>query len=234
MLWTLLDGRVLRESVPGDVAVDAGVTALWLDAVSNIARPKLRAAARGAAATPVDYLIVSHPLFLDELQPLVQQQQQRGYRVRVVRSDDILARGDHALEPQVLRSFIAEVNPRFVLLVGGDSYDYADNLGLGSMSFIPTFYRVADPIVRFAATDHPYVDANDDGNPERAIGRIPARTIEEFRRASTSIVERAQQPAQRFLAARWRLQCQRKLRHQQPRPAQSSAPRSAGRLCPGR
>ena len=201
VVWSVLENRILRDRVLGDAALDSQTSALWLDAENNIARPTVRATALAARAKPVDYLIVSHPLFIDELQPLVELQQRRGYSVAVVRSDEILARGDHALDPQPLRDFIAEVNPRFVLLVGGDSYDYANNLGLGSMSFIPAFYRVADPIVRFAATDHPYVDANNDGIPERAIGRIPARTVEEFKRASTSILERSQLPAERFLAA---------------------------------
>ena len=107
---------------------------------------------------------------------------------------------DHAADPQAIRAAIAALNPRFVLLVGGDSYDYHNYLAIGSQSYLPTFYRAADPIVRFAPSDHPFVDANSDGIPERAIGRIPARTVAELRLALDSILARGNVPASRYFA----------------------------------
>ena len=150
---------------------------------------------------PVDYLIVTNPLFEGELGSLIALQQSCGYSVRVVRTDAIYAeRSDHAADPQAIRAAIAAPNPRFVLLVGGDSYDYHNYLGIGSQSYLPTFYRAADPIVRFAPSDHPFVDANSDGIPERAIGRIPARTVAELRLALDSILARGNVPATRYFA----------------------------------
>lgn len=110
------------------------------------------------------------------------------------------ARSDHAADPVALAAEVAVRNPRYVLLVGGDSVDYHDYLGLGSQSLLPTFYRAQDAIVRFAPTDTPYSDRDWDGNPDLAIGRIPARTKTELALALESIVNRAGAPVQRCLA----------------------------------
>ncbi len=191
-----------RDQISSDAALDESVTALWLADDTHVQRPLVRGGSTALANSgQVDYLIVSHPLFASELGSLVALQQGRGYSVRVVRTDEIYAGNDHEADPQVIRDFIAAVNPRFVLLVGGDSYDYHDYLGLGSQSFVPTFYRVADPIVRFAPSDHAFADADGDGSPERALGRIPARTVGELQLALTSILARAAALPTSYLAS---------------------------------
>jgi hypothetical protein len=198
VLWTQSEGVVRRDLVMQPTAVDPHVSALRLSALSNLVRPELRPAPARIDARKVDYLIITHPLFVESLAPLLALQQARGLSVRVARTDQIYAGADDRFDPASLAQFIAASDPRFVLLAGGDSYDYANNLGLGSMSFVPTFYRDADAIVRFAASDHPMVDANGDGMPERALGRIPARTVLEMERAVASIVARGNQSAHKF------------------------------------
>lgn len=202
VLWSQAGATLYRDVLPaGSAPVRAAVSALTLAAPARIAQPHLRAAPTPVAPQPVDYLILTHRLFADALQPLVKLQQQRGYSVRVVSTDAVLANAGHDFDPQPLKNFIDASNPRFVLLVGGDSYDYADHLALGAQSLLPTWYIVADPIVRFAATDSPYTDGDGDGLPERALGRIPARTLAEFERALQSMLERAAAPAPRYFAA---------------------------------
>ena len=51
-----------------------------------------------------------------------------------------------------------------------------------------------------AGADGYFVDANSDGIPERAIGRIPARTVAELRLALDSILARGNVPATRYFA----------------------------------
>lgn len=203
VLWSqAADGSLSRDLLSaGQTAIDPTLRAWHAQSLASLARPQLRAGALPASTEYTDYLIVSHPLFEAALQPLINLQQQRGLRTRVVRTDAIYARAGHAFGPEAIRAFIAEVNPRFVLLVGGDSYDYDNHLGLGAQSYLPTFYRQADAIVRFAPSDHPYVDANGDGLPERAIGRIPARSVVELERALQSILARAAANTQRFFGA---------------------------------
>lgn len=203
IVWSQRDGRILRDVIAGPVALDQRITALQISAATSLQTPVLSPAAPGQIdLAPVDYLIVTHPLFESELQPIISLQQSRGYSVKVLRTDAIYAANSaHQRSPQAIREAIAQINPRFVLLIGGDSYDYDDNLGAGSQSYLPTFYRVSNAIVRFAASDAPFVDHNGDGLPERALGRIPARTVEELRRAIAAIVQRGNTPAQRFFAS---------------------------------
>ena len=87
---------------------------------------------------------------------------------------------DFAVDADAISRYLAEVRPDFVLLVGGDTYDYHDYQGSGSLSFIPTHYVATDELVRFAPADIPHVDYNGDGLPEAAIGRLPVRTQAEL------------------------------------------------------
>ena len=203
IVWSQRDGRIMRDEITGNVALDQRITALQISAATSLQTPVLSPAAPGQIdLAPVDYLIVTHPLFESELQPIISLQQSRGYSVKVLRTDAIYATNSaHQRSPQAIRDAISQVNPKFVLLVGGDSYDYDDNLVTGSQSYLPTFYRVSNAIVRFAASDAPFVDGNNDGIPERALGRIPARTVEELRRAIAAIVQRGNTPAQKFFAS---------------------------------
>ncbi|MDH3281349.1 MAG: C25 family cysteine peptidase, partial [Gammaproteobacteria bacterium] len=68
----------------------------------------------------------------------------------------------------------------YVLLVGGDTYDYRDFLNIGSLSFIPSLYAQTDANVQFAPVDPLYADTDGDQVPDLAIGRFPVRTSQEL------------------------------------------------------
>lgn len=88
------------------------------------------------------------------------------------------------VDAAAIDDFLAEAIPatgaRFVLLVGGDSYDYHDYLGLGSLSFIPSLYGQVHEFVRYAPLDALYADADGDLVPDVALGRFPVRTAQEL------------------------------------------------------
>jgi hypothetical protein len=67
-----------------------------------------------------------------------------------------------------------------VLLVGGDTYDYFNVLGINSVSFIPTHYRRTDDIIAYAPADSVYADTDNNGSPDLALGRWPVRTNAEL------------------------------------------------------
>ena len=132
-----------------------------------------------------EYLVISHPDFLDGLQPLVTLKREQGLVVKVV---DVTQIYEHysggVVDPDAIRDFVVfsarESHTRFVLLVGGDSYDYKDYLGLGAVSFIPSLYVQTGEIVKFAPADVLYGDLDGDRIPEIPVGRWPVRTDAEL------------------------------------------------------
>jgi hypothetical protein len=134
---------------------------------------------------PAQYLIISHPDFIAGLQPLVQARQAQGLTVNIVDVNDLYTRYNYGIfDPLAIKQYIAyaakNLGVQYVLLVGGDTYDYRNFLGVNSISFIPSLYiRTADS-ARFVPVDPLYADINDDNVPDLAIGRFPVRSTAEL------------------------------------------------------
>ena len=85
--------------------------------------------------------------------------------------------------PKAIKDFLASAKanwkkpPRFVLLVGDASFDPRNYLGMGDFDFVPT--KLVDTAYLETASDDWFVDLNNDGLPEMAIGRLPVQTAEE-------------------------------------------------------
>jgi hypothetical protein len=85
--------------------------------------------------------------------------------------------------PQAIKDFLAwatthwEKAPQYVVLVGDGSFDPRNFLGLGDVDFVPT--KLIDTVYLETASEDWFVDFNNDGLPEMAIGRLPVRTVEE-------------------------------------------------------
>ncbi len=141
-----------------------------------------------------DYLIVSHPSLIDGIEPLAQWHRSQGMQVKVVTTDDIYAAySGGVVDPEAIRSYIADavgqMGTRWVLLVGGDTYDPLDHLGYGAVSFVPSLYTATGEVVHSAPTDSLFGDVDGDGVPDVALGRLPARSPDELR----SMVEKTLQ-----------------------------------------
>lgn len=160
----------------------------WLAADARaIHQPAVQTEVPPAAPPPVAeavaYLIVSHPSFIDTdaMLDLEALQQTRGYTTAVVDVESLYAAySDFEVDPDAIRKYLSRARPRFIFLVGGDSYDYHDYLGLASQSFVPTFYAATDELVSFAPADSLYVDCRSNHVPRASLGRLPVRTEEEF------------------------------------------------------
>lgn len=160
-----------------------------VSSVERLAAPETRPVRPAAdlVSEPARLLVISHPRFLAGVQPLVDARRSEGWTVRVADVLDVYAAyGDGVAEPEPIRAYIRDAVKRMgteaVLLVGGDTYDYKDYLGLGSVSFLPTPYAPVDSLITFAPLDALYADVDDDGIPDAAIGRLPARTEAEIDR----------------------------------------------------
>ncbi|MBK8286621.1 MAG: hypothetical protein IPK97_18135 [Ahniella sp.] len=112
----------------------------------NAFRPEVQPAlaldhplAGGAA----DLLVIASSRFAGSVDALVTARQAEGLRVRVVEVAQIYEHySEGIVDPQAIRAFVAaayqQLSTRYVLLVGGDTYDYFDRLALGSVSDVPT------------------------------------------------------------------------------------------------
>jgi hypothetical protein len=139
----------------------------------------------GKLDQPAQYMIISHPDFISGLAPLVQARQAQGLTVSVVDVNDLYAKYTYGIfDPQAIKQYIAyaakNLGTQYVLLVGGDTYDYRNYLGKNSISFIPSLYINTGPDAGFVPADPLYADVNGDGLPDLAIGRFPVRTTAEL------------------------------------------------------
>ncbi|MFZ5919780.1 MAG: C25 family cysteine peptidase [Chloroflexota bacterium] len=135
--------------------------------------------------SPARFLVIAHPDFIPGLEPLVQARRSEGLSVRVVDVNDLYARYSYGIfDPQAIKDYIAyahaNLGTEYVLLVGGDTYDYHDYLGRGSISFIPSLYATTGDIAKFVPADPLYADVDGDNLPDLAIGRFPVRTAAEL------------------------------------------------------
>lgn len=175
------DGAV---RVPGLNGVEA---TYHVATVETAFRPGIEAAREPSGLTEgeAEYLVISHGSFLDGLGPLVALREAGGLSAKVVDVADVYARyTDGVFDPEAIRAYIAdavtELGTRYVLLVGGDTFDYHDRLGLGSVSFVPSLYEPTGDTVRWAPSDPSLADLDGDGVPDVPIGRLPVRSRAEL------------------------------------------------------
>jgi hypothetical protein len=115
---------------------------------------------------------------------LAQLRQQQGLSVTVADIEDIydeFSFGEKA--PTAVRDFLAytqlswKQKPAFVLLAGSGSFDPKNYLGYGDSDLLPA--KLVDTSYLETASDDWYVDFNNDGVADIAVGRLPVRTADE-------------------------------------------------------
>ncbi|MCX7840886.1 MAG: C25 family cysteine peptidase, partial [Anaerolineae bacterium] len=174
-------------------ATDASAPRRWLAIGPNGAQAVARIVPMTmsdvrAPERAADYLIITHPNFVNALQPLVEWRARQGLRVRIVTTEqayDEFAYGEES--PHALRALIEWARQhwqslRFVLFVGKASYDYRDYQKGANKNLVPTFL-LKTPHLGLTASDNWFVAPDDkSGHPALAIGRIPAQTAEQVTR----------------------------------------------------
>ncbi|MGH1429193.1 MAG: CCXG family PEP-CTERM protein [Arenicella sp.] len=140
---------------------------------------------------PTDLLIISHPNFMGEtLERYSGARSAEGVDNHIISTDDIANNYGvglplHRAIQRFLREEADQVGFESVLLVGGHSYDYLNHLSTSqttdTVNFLPTFYHPV-LVIQYSPTDLPFVDFDQDGRPEKSIGRWPVRTIEDLER----------------------------------------------------
>jgi hypothetical protein len=134
-----------------------------------------------------EYLIIANKAFMgSELDELVELRSQE-YSVKVVDVDQVYGQyGNHLPSADAIQNYInfaaANLDTRFVVLVGSDTYDYKQHV-TDSVSFVPTRY-VSTPGGGLQVTQTPsdavYGDLDNDNVPDIPVGRLSVRTSEEL------------------------------------------------------
>ena len=136
------------------------------------------------AGNSADLVIITHHDFKGAAGTLAEQRASQGLVTRVIDVQDAYDEFSYgAKDPQAIRDLLARAKatwqraPRFVLLLGDATSDPRNYLGDAMLDFVPT--KMVPLEVLKSASDDWFVDFNDTGYPQIAIGRIPVQTAAE-------------------------------------------------------
>ena len=131
-----------------------------------------------------DLVIIARHDFFSAADTLKSARQKQGFKVALVDIEDICDEFNYGEKsPQTVKDFLTfaganwKLAPRFVLLIGDASFDSRNYLGAGDFDLVPT--KLVDTEFMETASDDWLADFNNDGLPEMALGRLPARTSDE-------------------------------------------------------
>lgn len=150
----------------------------WAVAALLIAALPVRAAAEAG-----QWIVATAPAFRKAIEPLCEQRNSQGFRVVVVETTDILRREDtRAGRAQLLREHINKLcrtykGPSYVLLVGAIE---SEKLEEAENKVLPTLAGTAGRM-NGQPSDNGYGCLDDGRLPTVAVGRFPARSVEEVR-----------------------------------------------------
>jgi len=137
-------------------------------------------------ATQADYIVIAPRAFLDAARRLLERRQGQGLSTLTVSLEELADRfGEGEISAEALRRFLSHAfhhfsppSPRYVLLLGGSTYDPRNFTGRSRPSPLPALmvktsylWTVSDPTLAAAN--------GEDALPDLSIGRLPATTLEE-------------------------------------------------------
>ena len=144
-----------------------------------------------ATTNQANFVIISASNLVSAASTLAAARQQQGIATVVANITDVYDEFNYGeKDPQAIKNFLQYTQtmwakaPRYVLLLGGASLDPRNFLGYGNLDLVPTQY-VATSTLRTSSDDW-FVDFNNDGLPDMAIGRIPVDSLTD---ASTVIAK---------------------------------------------
>ncbi len=156
-------------------------------------------------SSAADYIIITHPAFLQQAQRLAQFHQQReGLRTVVVQIDQLFHEFSGGMaDPTAIRDFVKMfANPRYLLLMGAGSFDYRNRIP-HNINLVPCYESAnsLDPLLTYTSDDF-FGLLTDSIALNVAVGRIPARTVEE----ATTMVDKIIRYHAKESLGNWRTQ----------------------------
>jgi Peptidase family C25 len=139
------------------------------------------------------FVIVTREDFFSAFEPLVQLRAGQGIKSELINIEDIYDEFSFGNKtPQAVKDFLLyaksnwKTGPKFVLLGADSSYDPKNYLGFGDWDIAPS--RLIDTALMETASDDWLCDFENDGLPEVAVGRLPARSAQEAAAMVTKII----------------------------------------------
>jgi hypothetical protein len=143
-----------------------------------------------------DWVAITHPDFLTEVQGLADYRTSRGLKAVVVDVNDLYNQySDGIYQPSAIRDYLAHAlnwsgaAPRYALLVGDgnsnfrdvyDCYPYSYPICYPEPIYIPPYLAIVDPWQGEVPADDQYAMLTPgDALPDIALGRLPVRTLTE-------------------------------------------------------
>ena len=138
-------------------------------------------------ATGAQYLAIGHPDLLAPLESLLVARNDQGLSTLEVPLDAVYDQFNGGTpEPDALQAFLAyavenwEISPEYILLVGDTSYDFLGYQSPLDSKYLPTFL-VPTVFGGETGSDVRIVQLDGDLSPDLAIGRVPARNVEQVK-----------------------------------------------------
>jgi hypothetical protein len=140
-----------------------------------------------------DMVMISHKNFLESLRVLKSLRESQGLKVALIDVEDLYDEFNFGVKsPEAIKDFLALARShwkkplRYVLLVGDASFDPRNYYGYGEVDYLPT--KLIDTRYQETASDDWFVDFDNNGLPEMAIGRLPVNTMEEANTVVAKII----------------------------------------------
>ncbi len=185
------DGDVIFQGEPDHRYLAAGSKGMLKPV--EIAAPRLSPDLR-AASSAADYLAIGPDDLLAPLDPLLALRTSQGLRVMSIPLQAIYDQfNDGFPEPEAIQKFLAfthqswQTAPRYVMLVGDATYDPRGYLAPPDANRLPTFF-IQTVFGGETASDVLFAQLDEDGLPDVAIGRVPARSAAQVRSLATKLL----------------------------------------------
>jgi hypothetical protein len=191
------------------VAADSPIVAIPANGTVMVADPGVATDAQisrsGDLALPTegaDYIAIVDPTLQETLSPLLEYHRGEGLSVASFTPQQVYdAYSDGTVDPLAFRDMLKDgfdnwqTKPRFILLVGDSTYDPS-----GFLNDLPPTY-VPSPFVNSVyggetVSDNVIADVDEDGYPDVALGRLPARTAAQLETIINKTVQYSQNPAE--------------------------------------
>lgn len=159
-----------------------------------------RASSLRAPNHTADLVIITRRDFFPAFEDLAKLRASQGIKSELIDAEDIYDEFNFGNKsPQAVKDFLqyAKTNwkrgPRFVLLGADSSYDPKNYLGFGDWDIAPS--KLIDTALMETASDDWFADFNNDGLPELAVGRLPARSLGEATAMVAKIIDYEHSPS---------------------------------------